>query len=485
MSTTTAPSSRRPRRGSRRPASVLLNTEAVVGIHNSNTTAEGRTRNEMPIQVSFCLKRPPQPSTLYVHSSDLNRSAAPDILYSVDDLLLFRVNMGRGPLAFCGKDYDYFVYRADSRRPSLELLRRPHPYLSRYGVGLLPLPDGHYIVASLNFTGNLDQYELHLFNSDTLTWRSRTLRVEVPQEDFQVEIPRNCVRLHHHCTTTVITIGGEGGTMGWVDLWRGILLCNVLDLEPSLCGVPLPLPLAEMSYNNGYGIELGNPAQRRGIAFIKSKKCLKFVHMEITEKFVPEIDEVTGLTSIRVDDWALTTWSNKRMSQSLKDWHKESVVKASSIAIDPTISQVLLDTGLLLRGRLDEEQRDLQNLSMYQPSPCVSVEDVVYLVAREKFGHPKAWILAVDMKNEGRLQSAAYFGIRKYRGLDVIYCSSRISKYMNPATTPVGKDAEQSHGDRELELIPIPERYFSNDAEESHGDFMVELTMIPEMVYNN
>ncbi|OEL13232.1 hypothetical protein BAE44_0025752 [Dichanthelium oligosanthes] len=67
------------------------------------------------------------------------------------------------------------------------------------------------------------------------------------------------------------------------------------------------------------------------------------------------------------------------------------------------------------------------------PLPCVSGEDVVYLVAREKFMHPKAWILAVDMKNVGRLKAAAYFGVRKYRGLDVIYCPSRISKYMNPA----------------------------------------------------
>jgi hypothetical protein len=44
-----------------------------------------------------------------------------------------------------------------------------------------------------------------------------------------------------------------------------------------------------------------------------------------------------------------------------------------------------------------------------------------------------AWILAADMKTEGRQQSAAYFGIRKYCGIDVIYCPSRISEYMNPA----------------------------------------------------
>uniref|UniRef100_K3ZNI1 DUF1618 domain-containing protein n=2 Tax=Setaria italica TaxID=4555 RepID=K3ZNI1_SETIT len=436
MSTTKASSSRRPRRGSRRPANVLFNTEAVVGIHNSSTTAEDRTRNGKAIQVSFCLKRPPQPSTLYVYSSDLNRSLPPEILYSVDDLLLLRVNMGSGPCDSRGKDYDYFVYRADSTRPSLELLRRPHPHLSSSSAGLLPRPDGHYTVAALNFTGTVHQFELHLFHSDTSTWISRMLSVDAPLEDFPVKIPRNCGRLVHHHTTTVITIGGEGGTMGWVDLWREILLCDVLVGQPSLRSMPIPLPLVEMSYNNGWGFELGNPAQRRGIAFIRGKGCLRFVHLESTEECVPEIDDETGLTSIRVDDWALTTWSNKEMSSSLEDWHKESVVKASSIAIDPAISQVLEDTGLLRRPRENEaatEWQNLQNLSMCQPSPCISGEDVVYLVAREKFLHPKAWILSVDMKNGGRLQSAAYFGIRRYCGLDVIYCPSRISKYMNPA----------------------------------------------------
>lgn len=199
------------------------------------------------------------------------------------------------------KDFDYyFVYRAgpsdgdgdSTRRPSLQILRRPRPYFFRDDVGILPRSDGrHYTVAALDFTGVAHQYQLHVFHSDTSTWISRLLSLEAPQE-FPVKIPRNCGRLRRHHTTTVITIGGQGGTMGWVDLWRGVLLCDVLDAEPSPRELPLPLPLVEMSYNRGWGMDLGNPAQRRGIAFIRDKGCLNFVHLEITEEIYPETDDM-------------------------------------------------------------------------------------------------------------------------------------------------------------------------------------------------
>lgn len=41
--------------------------------------------------------------------------------------------------------------------------------------------------------------------------------------------------------------------------------------EPSLRGVPLPLPWKELSYNHGEVFPLGPPAQRRGISFIRRK----------------------------------------------------------------------------------------------------------------------------------------------------------------------------------------------------------------------
>ena len=43
-------------------------------------------------------------------------------------------------------------------------------------------------------------------------------------------------------TNKVIILGGPKGTVGWVDLWRGIILCDVLEESPKLLDMPFPLP---------------------------------------------------------------------------------------------------------------------------------------------------------------------------------------------------------------------------------------------------
>ena len=43
-------------------------------------------------------------------------------------------------------------------------------------------------------------------------------------------------------TNKVIILGGPKGTVGWVDLWRGIIVCDVLEESPNLLDMPFPLP---------------------------------------------------------------------------------------------------------------------------------------------------------------------------------------------------------------------------------------------------
>lgn len=68
----------------------------------------------------------------------------------------------------------------------------------------------------------------------------------------------------------VLTIGGEFGTVGWVDLWRGILMYDLFLDNNSLRYVPLPLPLVPVTRK-------GNPIYSRNIIVIED--YIKFVEM--------------------------------------------------------------------------------------------------------------------------------------------------------------------------------------------------------------
>lgn len=88
---------------------------------------------------------------------------------------------------------------------------------------------------------------LHLYRSGPDdgkpgSWTSQRVSVEEPQRDSVCPIPDSAQRLMYHLTTKVITLGGAKGTVGFVDLWRGILLCDLLEDSPKLRDMPLPLP---------------------------------------------------------------------------------------------------------------------------------------------------------------------------------------------------------------------------------------------------
>ena len=83
------------------------------------------------------------------------------------------------------------------------------------------------------------QYDLHIFSSKTNSWTNRLVLLEPPAPRFEHEY------LVHK---TDLAIPMEGGTLGWVDLWRGVMLCNVVDSEVNLFCVTtyirFPKPMA-------------------------------------------------------------------------------------------------------------------------------------------------------------------------------------------------------------------------------------------------
>lgn len=74
-------------------------------------------------------------------------------------------------------------------------------------------------------------------------------------------------------------IGGAKGTIGWVGMWRGILLCDVLDERPTLRDMPLRLP----SKGNWELFLNADAYFHRDIIVNRHKGSIKYVEMEIIQ----------------------------------------------------------------------------------------------------------------------------------------------------------------------------------------------------------
>ncbi|CAN6225569.1 unnamed protein product [Urochloa humidicola] len=464
MSTDDNASSRRRHRRRRRrhgcsvPTFVLLNNEGYIGSRPNATTAVAEGRDNLRIEASLYPARPPLPSNLFVHCPGIKFPLPSIIISTAGDLLLFRVPAvaARPPPSFVGfKDCDYFLYRAGgaNKPPSLTLIQNPNPNVFHdVDAGILPRGGDIFTVAALLARSTKNEYALRRFDSEAGTWASKSVWLDGPRRPFPVKIPVNTGRLKIHITTTVITIGGDAGTMGWVDLWSGILLYDLLrdcDAEELQDGrrhtvrhMPVPVPMHAITCNRGAGAKLGCPRAHRGITIATDKcgkACLKFADLQTIGGRLGYRDVETMLPAFEVDDWIVKTWSNKVMGCSFEDWHEDFTVRGSEIKIGDAVRAELLASGLLHRKPTRDDGEEpamvelaLQNLSVSEPTPSQNGdEDVLYLMARTKLFHPKAWALAIDMKNS-ELLGVSEFGTDSGPGVSVTYRPSTIFKYMKP-----------------------------------------------------
>uniref|UniRef100_A0ACD5Y6D3 Uncharacterized protein n=1 Tax=Avena sativa TaxID=4498 RepID=A0ACD5Y6D3_AVESA len=367
----------------------------------------------------------------------------PRALCMAGDLILFRVAIATGCLRLFRYSplpwREYFVYRAEPNRATLELLPGvPNGGLFFHDseVGILPRGNDEFTIAALVPCAPCrDKFELLLFHSSSKarSWTSMKLSVVGPPKKFPIEVNDRDLDLSLHLTTNVITVGGEYGTIGWVDLWRGILFCDVLSEKPKLRAMPVPLPMDHIFGNNGLGREFGRGVDSRGIALVNG--CLKFVELDlsVTEPMPIIMDHETGCPTLMVHDWTITTYSNSKTSCSYEDWRQEGMVRSSEATINPMVSHSAGGLLLLLPPSHSREHGEktaatrealLQELLVSEPSPSLGGDGVVYLVARVKMFHPKAWLIALDMSSN-TLQSVVPFVISEEPDEDANYCTSR------------------------------------------------------------
>ena len=230
-------------------ACILVDSTAYIdnSTNSNGSTAQALTSNGSLIGVSLWPAHPPIPSRLSVHlrSDHQEFLQEPSILCAADCFFVLRTTIGRGPPPhnITQKMSDYFVYQlptGSTAAPSvLKLLPHPHPHLFRDNqVGVLPRGGDHFTIARLSQPSYYN-FVLHLFKSEDCDWTSKKVLVDTPQIPYPLPLPDDGRRHFQHVTNSVITLGGN---IGWVDLWHGVLLYDVLrDDDDKIRHVPLPV----------------------------------------------------------------------------------------------------------------------------------------------------------------------------------------------------------------------------------------------------
>ncbi|OEL30529.1 hypothetical protein BAE44_0008451 [Dichanthelium oligosanthes] len=240
------------------PESILLDPFGYLSDRTNATTTDGRRsmRSGKRIPVTFWAASPPRVSCFTLHCPDLKPSAfgdIPKVLCTEDDLVLLRISIRtQGDHRFAKKNYSYFVYQTGTKNkpPSLTLVRMP-PNIACKPFEDIAFNDNEVVLlrcrdqdmfflavlrrAFIEWQYAKKQFDLHLYNSKAGIWNTKLMHFDSPQ-DFE-----------YSYANKAITIGGELGSVGWVDLSRGILICDLLLDNQSLRYIPLPPPLVPNS----------------------------------------------------------------------------------------------------------------------------------------------------------------------------------------------------------------------------------------------
>ncbi|CAL4937938.1 unnamed protein product [Urochloa decumbens] len=417
------------------PAWIILDTEAVIADRRNATTASARTSTGEDIQVTLFAADPPRDSYFCVHcpgvvEADEDGAGGVKIRCSHGDLALLSVKLPGGGARHANTS-DYFIYKA-GLRPSLLLLQdifddpySPMPLNDDAPIGILPYGGGgdeHFILAALRIVDK-GTYKIYVFRSDRGAWASAMfdLGSEVCLEPLE----------------KVIALGGS--ELGWVNLRKGILVCDVLGETPELRFIPLPKLLPTNQYNL-WRQRPRYPREYRDVVVSGADGSIRCVEMEHqVRRVLPEMPDVSGADVLFDSDLPVGGYSYDDTPPPVQTaatsgwWRKEHLVHVDDIlASDP-------DHASLLREMLAGDDQDgsdpaltLASLLMDVPSLSVDGGDVVYIMAKVGDMDTKTWSVAVDMERQALVEVApvSVEGYDHYIIIRSNYLSCVLSRYL-------------------------------------------------------
>ncbi|TVU45838.1 hypothetical protein EJB05_05341, partial [Eragrostis curvula] len=408
---------------------VLLHVWADVADSSRNaTTASSATSEGEPIWVSFRGADPPALSTLAVHIPDRKPSADVRMMPKL-------LSVARRPLP-------------PPRGRHTELRRRRRLRCSgsdeqtRLGAEIQP---SHVPLHRRFAAGKLD------LAGDVGGGAAAGHVVPRPRLGALAGVP--------YITTKVIVLGGDQGTIGWVDLWRGIILCDVLSEKPELRDMPLPSPTrgGRISFRNS------DPYFFRDINVDKLRNTIKYVDMVMRPRELPFTPSCFSCAEpeneVVLGDWKATTYTMPIPVTSWNDWRRGCFIRSDDLELpvdNPEYCNLLRDK-LMISSSDSKEQEATEEVTCLSPEsmqmahPALSTgdDDIVYMLAMgPSMEKGIKLMVAVDAK-AGTLQAVANTDAIRY--LDFLtrdYVTSWIPKHLKAT----GTSASSQHKEHELKL---------------------------------
>jgi hypothetical protein len=406
---------------------ILLDQNCRISYCHNSTSATTENSEGLSVDVSFEIRGPPALSLCFVRCYDLtgrqrfSEEPKPSIIGVAGGLVLLDIPFWDGDGDINQWSYtDYFVYRAGPGAPSLHLLPGPYPAICSMKVAILPIYDDveHYAVVfpfvQFVVLDSSHHYTLYIYRSDCKAWCTRVARIA---DDMETQ--NAMLKLALHYPTSVVHAGP--GLIGWVDLWWGVLLCNVLDESPTIRFVAVPVPEPCETLTEFFvKFEDQNRAKRPYRQMTVHNGVMKFIELELHRG-------PACFNTKRRDDpgWTATTWTRPISSDV---WHKSLTFDTSDISVTDWSS-----LHLLLPEILDGE-RKLTWEKFISGAPTLSLHDdhIVYIVVKSVW-HQTAFILAVNTRSL-TLESCAQCSGEMIASLEPTYVPSALSSYFGMTT---------------------------------------------------
>ncbi|KAK3143619.1 hypothetical protein QOZ80_4AG0302640 [Eleusine coracana subsp. coracana] len=395
---------------------AMLDIKAYIADHCNATTAFGRTSTNVEIQVTFCTAPPPAISYFCVWCPEPSRlpeiAVEPRIVAAEADHVVLSLVLSSSSRSCSDHGIrDIFIYKAGSgeTKPSLKrLVCHDQDFeLFHNVIGILPHrnddinlindDDGRYHIVGLNPSAIPWQFNLHLSNSKTAHYRIVSLDRQHRHDQFR------------HSASKVIMLDEEGScSMGFVDLWRGILVCDVLANTERLNYIPFPRSLMD-----NMKLHL-DPVIARDVAVVHGRIKV----MDLSGAF-----DASG--------WKATVWSRTTTYSHSpeEEWQRDFAFQVRDIVVDSNTLHLELLPKMMNKSGDDRTSRQtLEELHITHPTLSLDDEDIVYFMAKVDPWDKRAWVLAVDMRNK-KLRDVGVFRAERTHGIALSYVQTRISKY--------------------------------------------------------